>query len=197
MKYTDREFHSGYECSRSLIQLNHVAYKVGTSRYQVHARRRQTQRSLKVASLRDPVRIAYPAIASAGNAQTQCPTQRRIQNTLGPWMRVHPQGMLAAEIGLSISLSSQSVLFGVNSLDLDLAPQRKSARCRCSRDDKVRHVSSVLLRNQRAAPLPCGPSRERPSTRNVGHQRPHPVHRCVRVLRRKHRRGRDHARLSW
>jgi hypothetical protein len=101
-KYTDRGSHSGYECSRFLIQLKHVAYKVGTSRYQVHARRHQTQRSLKVASLRDPVRIAHPAIASVGSAQTQCPTPRRIQNTLGPWMRVHPLGTLAAEIGLPI-----------------------------------------------------------------------------------------------
>src|SRR5712691_10225404 len=83
-KYTDRGSHSGFECSRLLI-LKPVAYQVGTSRYQLRARRRQTQRSLKVASLRVPVRIAYPTIASAGSAQTQCPTQRRIQNTLGPW----------------------------------------------------------------------------------------------------------------
>jgi len=86
--------------------------QVGTSRYQLPVRRRQTQRSLKVASLHVPVHIAYPAIASAGNAQIQCPTQRRIQNTLGPWMRVHPQGTVAAEIGLSIP-PSHFVLFAL------------------------------------------------------------------------------------
>ena len=86
--------------------------QVGTSRYQLPVRRCQTQRSLKVASLHVPVHIAYPAIASAGNAQIQCPTQRRIQNTLGPWMRVHPQGTVAAEIGLSIP-PSHFVLFAL------------------------------------------------------------------------------------
>src|SRR6266851_3584196 len=83
--------------------------------------------------------------------------------------------------------------FSVNSLDLNLASQREFARNRCTHDDKVRHVSSILLWNWRAAPLPCRPPPKCPSAWHVRHQRPHPVHRGVRVLRRKRRRGRDHA----
>src|SRR6266851_3045910 len=104
---TDRGTRSGYESSRSFFQLRVVAYQVGTtSRYQLRARRRQTRRSLKVASLRVPVPTAYPETALAGNAQTQCPTRRRIQNTPGPWTRVHLQGTLAVEIGLLHSPTS-------------------------------------------------------------------------------------------
>jgi hypothetical protein len=50
--------------------------------------------------MRAPVRTAYPEIASAGNAQTQCPTRRRIQNTPGLWMRAHLQDTLVVEIGM-------------------------------------------------------------------------------------------------
>jgi hypothetical protein len=77
-----------------------VAYQVGTSRYQLHEKPRQSQRSLKVATMRVPVRTAYPEIASGGNAQTQCPTRRRIRNTPGPWMRAHLQDTLVVEIGM-------------------------------------------------------------------------------------------------
>ena len=70
------------------------------SSYRHHEKPRQSQRSLKVASTRAPARTVYPEIALGGNAQTQCPTRRRIQNTLGPWMTVHLQDTLAVEIGL-------------------------------------------------------------------------------------------------
>jgi hypothetical protein len=131
---TNRGSHSGYEYCRSFLNLRPGAHQVATSRYQRRVRLRQTQRSLKAASLRVPVRTAYSEIATDGNAQTQCPTQRRIQNTRGRWMRVHLQGTLAVEIGLPIP---PSVFFGINSLDLTLGSQRKFACNRCPRNDKV------------------------------------------------------------
>jgi hypothetical protein len=73
------------------------------SRCQLREKPRQNQ-LFKVASMRVPVRTAYPEIASGGNAQTQCPTRRRIRNTLGPWMTVHLQDTLVVEIGMPFPL---------------------------------------------------------------------------------------------
>jgi hypothetical protein len=81
----------------------YVSYQVGTSRYQLHEKPRQSQRSLKVATMHVPVRTAYPETASVGNAQTQCPTRRRIRNTPGLWMMVHLQDTLAVETGMPFS----------------------------------------------------------------------------------------------
>ena len=100
-----------------------MAYQVGSSRYQLREKPHQNQRSLKVASMRVPVLTAYPQIASDGNAQTQCPTQRRIRITLGPWMTVHPQDTLVVEIGMPFPH-----LFGIDSLD----PNRDSPAKTCS-----------------------------------------------------------------
>ena len=61
------------------------------------------QRSLDVAIMRVLVLTAYPEIASGGNAQTQCPTRRRIRTTFGPWMTVRLQDTLSVEVGLSFS----------------------------------------------------------------------------------------------
>jgi len=79
---------------------SHRAYclpKFGTSRYHLRARGRQSQPSLRMASLRVHVRTAHPEIASGGNVQIQCPIPRMILNTLGRWMKVHLQGTLAVE----------------------------------------------------------------------------------------------------
>lgn len=53
--------------------------------------------------MRVPVRIAYLKTASGGNAQTQCPTQRRIRITPGLWMRAHLQDTLVVGIGILFS----------------------------------------------------------------------------------------------
>jgi E3 ubiquitin-protein ligase CHFR len=70
------------------------------SRYQLRAKHLQSQRFLKVASLPVPARTAYQVIVTGGNAQTQCPTRRRIQSTHGLWTMVRLPDMLAVETGL-------------------------------------------------------------------------------------------------
>ena len=102
-RYTGRGCHSGCAYSCSSVRLWGV-YQVEMSRYQLREKPRQSQQSLKAASLHVPVRTVYLEIASGGNAQTQCLTQRRIRNALGPWMRVHLQGTVAVEIGLPFPL---------------------------------------------------------------------------------------------
>jgi hypothetical protein len=69
----------------------YMAYQVGTSRCPLCEKPRQSQRSLKVATMRVLVRTSYREIASGGSTQTQCPIRRRTQDTPGPWMSAHLQ----------------------------------------------------------------------------------------------------------
>jgi hypothetical protein len=116
---------------------NLVAYQVGTSRYQLREKPRQSQRSLKVATMRVPVRTAHPEIASGGTAQTQCPTRRRIRNTPGPWMRAHLQDTLVVEIGMPLSpvpfvielIESKPQLPSENLLAIDAPTTTKCDMC--------------------------------------------------------------------
>ena len=115
-----------------------VVYQVGTSRYQLHEKLHQSQRSLKVATMRVPVRTAYPEIASAGNVQTQCPTRRRIRNTPGPWMRVHLQDTLVVEIGMPLSF----VPFDTDSLN----PNRDFSAKTCSQLTRLPRQSVTCVK---------------------------------------------------
>ena len=115
-----------------------AAYQVGTSRYQLREKPRQSQRSLKVATMRVPVHTAYPEIVSGGNAQTQCPTQRRIRNTPGPWMTVHLQDTLVVEIGTLIS----PVPFVIDLLN----PNRDSPAKTCSQMTRLPLQSATCVK---------------------------------------------------
>jgi hypothetical protein len=116
----------------------YMVYQVGTSRYQLREKPRQSQRSLKVATMRVLVRTAYPEIASDGNAQTQCPTRRRIQITLGPWMTVHLRDTLLVEIGMPPS----PVPFVTDLLN----PHRDSPAKTCSQLTRLPRQSATCVK---------------------------------------------------
>ena len=115
-----------------------VAYQVGTSRYQLREKPRQSQRSLKAATMRVPVRTAYPEIASGGNAQTQCPTRRRIRSMPGPWMRAHLQDTCVVEIGMPFS----PVPFAIDSLN----PNRDAPVKTCSQLTRLPRQSATCVK---------------------------------------------------
>lgn len=116
----------------------YVAYQVGTSRYPLREKLRQNQRSLKVATMRVPVRTAYLEIASDGNAQIQCPTRRRIRNTPGLWMMAHLQDTLVVEIGMLIS----PVPFVTGLLN----PNRDSLAKTCSQSTRLPRQSATCVK---------------------------------------------------
>jgi hypothetical protein len=116
----------------------YVTYRAGTSRYQLREKPRQSQRSLKVATMRVPVRTAYPEIASGGNAQTQCPTRRLIRNTPGPWMTAHLQDTLVVETGMPFS----PVPFVTDLLN----PNRDSPAKTCSQLTRLPRQSATCVK---------------------------------------------------
>jgi hypothetical protein len=116
----------------------YVAYQVRTSRYQLREKPRQSQRSLKVVTMRAPVRTAYPEIALGGNAQTQCPTRRRIRNTPGPWMKAHLQDTPVVETGMPFS----PVPFVIDLLD----PNRDSPVKTCSQLTRLPRQSATCVK---------------------------------------------------